>query len=269
MKSNSSKYRKHREIDCHKIDEFGMDPDFIRTIRPFFQFMYHDYWRVSVQGVENVPDRGQAMIVANHSGGIPFDGSMLHLAVFNEHPRKRIVRPLVEDFVYHFPFLGTLMSKTGGVRACPENAERLLEKDNIIAVFPEGIKGIGKLFKDRYKLLRFGRGGYVRIAIKTGAKIIPTAVVGAEETYPIIAKTTLLSKPFEIPYFPITPTFPLLGIFGLIPLPSKWIILFGKPIDCSKYKPLDAENDLLVFKINEKVRSEVEKLISKGLKERG
>lgn len=243
------------------IDEFGMDASLVESIRPLFQFFYHDYWRVSVEGIKNIPDRDGAIIVANHSGGIPFDGIMLNMAVFNAHPKSRNIRFLVEDFVYHFPFLGTFISRTGGVRACRENLIHLLGERQLVAVFPEGIKGIGKLYKDRYKLQRFGRGGYIRMAIEAGAKVIPTAIIGAEETYPIVAKSPVLAKILGLPYFPITPFFPLLGPLGMIPLPSKWTIRFGKQIDLGRYKKVDAENDLLVYKINRSVRKEIEKLI--------
>ena len=259
---------KKNQENYYDIDEFGMDPTLLNSIRPLFEFLYHKYWQVEVEGIKNVPRSDKGLIVSNHSGGIPFDGTMLNMAIYTEHPEARNTRFLVEDFVYHFPFLGTFISRTGGVRACPENANMLLKKKNLVAVFPEGIKGIGKLFKDRYKLMRFGRAGYVKIALATKSPIIPTAIIGAEETYPIIAKTTLLSKPFGIPYFPITPLFPLFGILGMVPLPSKWIILFGKPIDCSKYKKSDSENELLVHKINQRVRKEIRELIKKGLKKR-
>lgn len=250
------------------MDEFGLDLKLVESLRPIFQFLYHNYWKVEVEGIRNIPLKDRALIVANHSGGLPFDCIMLDMAIYNEHPYSRNLRFLVEDFVYHFPFLGTFITRIGGVRACPENATRLLMKNNLVAVFPEGIKGIGKLYKNRYKLQRFGRGGYVRIAIKSSSMIVPTAIIGAEEIYPIIWKTTVLSKLFGIPYFPATPTFPLLGPLGLIPLPSKWMIIFGKPIDCSKYKKKDADNDLLVFNINYRTRAEIEKMIRYGLKKR-
>lgn len=255
------RFFKERAEHYYDVDEFGMDPNLVENIRPLFQFLYHDYWNVDVKGVKNIPDKGRALIVSNHSGGIPFDGTMINMAVYNEHPKSRNVRFLLEDFVYHFPHLGTFITRMGGVRACPENTVRLLEKENLVAIFPEGIKGIGKLHKDKYKLQRFGRGGYVKIAIETKTKIIPTAVIGAEETYPILWKTTILSKPLGIPYFPVTPTFPILGPLGMIPLPAKWEIRFGRPIDCSIYKKSDAEDDLLIFRINQKVKSEIQKLL--------
>ena len=211
---------------------------------------------------------GRGLIVANHSGTVPYDGAMIRLSVLNDHPSRRDVRFLVEDFVYHFPFLGTFMYRTGGVRACPENAERLLSKDHLVAVFPEGVKGIGKEFKNRYRLQRFGRGGFIKLALKTGAPIIPTAIVGAEEIHPIIYKSTALAKPLGIPYIPITPTLPLLGPLGLIPLPSKWTIVFGEPILLADYGPRDAEDQLLVNQLSEKVRLTIQERLTEEIRNR-
>ncbi|MGZ3426528.1 MAG: 1-acyl-sn-glycerol-3-phosphate acyltransferase, partial [Polyangia bacterium] len=212
------------------VDEFGRDPNVAAKVDPLLDFLYKTYFRVETRGLGHIPDEGRALIVANHSGTLPYDGAMIMHAVKQEHRAKREVRPLVEDFVFHFPYLGTLMNRIGGVRACPENAERLLTQDQLVAVFPEGIKGIGKLYKERYQLQRFGRGGFVKLALKCDAPIIPTAVVGAEEIHPMVTKVTWLAKSFGIPYLPITPTFPFFGAVGLVPLPTKWFIAFGEPL---------------------------------------
>ncbi len=253
----------------YEFDEFGMDPAFLRKVKPLFDFMYYNYWRVSVKGLQNIPAEGRGLIVANHSGTLPYDGGMIGLSIINEHPTRRDVRFLVEDFVYHFPFLGTFMYRIGGVRACPENAERLLNNDHLVAVFPEGIKGVGKHYRNRYRLQRFGRGGFIKLALKTGSPIIPTAVIGAEEIHPLIYKSTLLARPLGIPYIPVTPTLPLLGLLGLVPLPSKWTILFGEPIDLSaKYGPEDAEDQLLVNRLSETVREKIQAMVIEALKNR-
>jgi 1-acyl-sn-glycerol-3-phosphate acyltransferase len=253
----------------YDVDEFGMDPAFIRKVKPFFDFLYHNYWRVSVEGLIHIPGEGRGLIVANHSGTLPYDGSMIAASIVNEHASRKDVRFLVEDFVYHFPFLGTFMYRIGGVRACPENAERLLSKDHLVAVFPEGIKGIGKHYKNRYRLQRFGRGGFIKLALRMNSPIIPTAVIGAEEIHPLLYKSTLLARPLGIPYIPITPTLPLLGVFGLIPLPSKWTILFGEPIRFSpKYGPKDAEDQLLVNRLSEMVRCKIQDMVTEALKKR-
>jgi len=256
------------KIDREEFDEFGRDPQFEQKLKPFFDFLYYTYWRVSVEGLENIPNHGRGLIVANHSGTLPFDGSMIRLAVTNDHPSKRDVRFLVEDFVYYLPFIGTYMYRIGGVRASPDNAERLLNKGHLVTVFPEGEKGIGKSYKHRYHLQRFGRGGFIKVAIRSGAPIIPCAVIGAEETHPLLYRIQALAKPFGIPYVPITPTLPWLGAFGLIGLPAKWQIHFGKPIHLGRYGKKALNDELLIHRLSEMVRQNIQDLVMKGLKKR-
>lgn len=253
----------------YEVDEFGMDPSFMQKVKPLFDFLYYKYWRVSVDGLKNVPSRGQGLIVSNHSGTLPYDGTMIAASIMNDHASRHDVRFLVEDFVYHFPFLGTLMYRIGGVRACPENAERLLSKGHLVTVFPEGIKGIGKHYKHRYHLQRFGRGGFIKLALKTNTPIIPTAVIGAEEIHPLLYKSTVLARPLGVPYIPVTPTLPWLGPLGLIPLPSKWKIIFGEPIHFkNQYGPEDCEDQLLVNRLSETVRGKIQEMIVEELKNR-
>jgi 1-acyl-sn-glycerol-3-phosphate acyltransferase len=255
-------------FEKEEFDEFGRDPLFEKKVKPFFDFLYYKYWRVSTDGLENIPNRGRALLVANHSGTLPFDGGMIRLAVENDHPARRDVRFLVEDFVYYLPFVGSFMYKIGGVRASPDNAERLLKKEHLVTVFPEGEKGIGKTYKQRYHLQRFGRGGFIKLALKTNAPIIPVAVIGAEETHPLLYRTSLLAKPFGIPYVPITPTIPWLGPMGLLGLPAKWHIYFGKPILLDRYGKKAAEDELLVHRLSEMVRQNIQEMIVQGLKKR-
>jgi 1-acyl-sn-glycerol-3-phosphate acyltransferase len=251
------------------VDEFGRDPNVAAKVDPLLEFLYRTYFRVETRGLGHIPDEGRALIVANHSGTLPYDGAMIMHAVKQEHRARRAVRPLVEDFVFHFPYLGTLMNRIGGVRACQENAERLLTQDQLVAVFPEGIKGIGKLYKERYQLQRFGRGGFVKLALKCDAPIIPTAVVGAEEIHPMVSKVTWLAKSFGIPYVPVTPTFPFLGPIGLVPLPTKWFIAFGEPLYFNAEYGADGANDrILVNKLAEQVRMRIQEMIDGLLKTR-
>lgn len=250
------------------VDDFGLDPRFEELVSPLFEFMYNTWWRVEVSGLENIPTQGRALIVANHSGMLPWDGGMIKYAVRQHHPAHREVRPLVEDFVYHFPFLGALMARMGGVRACQENAQRLLEKDELTVVFPEGVKGISKLYRYRYQLQRFGRGGFVKLCLRTGANIIPTAVVGAEEIHPIIGRADFLARPLKLPVVPITPTLPFLGPLGLIPFPTKWFIVFGRPIDLRQYGPAALDDELLINRITADVRTQIQELIYEQLKKR-
>lgn len=251
-----------------EVDPFGLDKNFIEKIKPVFDYLYYKYWRVTTTGTENIPNEGRALIVSNHSGTIPYDGAMLKIAILNEHSQRKDARFLVEDFVYHMPFMGTFMYRIGGIRASPENAEFLLSTDHLLIVFPEGVKGIGKYYRNRYKLQRFGRGGFIKLCMRTKTPIIPAAIVGAEEIHPIIFKSNILAKTIGLPYIPITPTFPLLGLLGCIPLPSKWSIHFGKTIDFGKFTPKEVEDDLLIHKLSERIRGEIQEIIIELLKKR-
>ncbi len=244
------------------VDDFGRDPRATARWEWLFEFLYSKWFRVQATGLENIPSRGRALLVANHAGSLPYDSAMVMHAVRRDHPSRRDVRPLVEDTVFHLPFLGPIMNRIGGVRADPENAERLLLKDELVAVFPEGEKGMGKLWKDRYRLQRFGRGGFVKLALRTNSPIIPVAVVGAEEAAPMLGKVTWFAKNIGIPWIPVTPTFPWLGPAGLLPLPSKWYVQFGAPIDLGKaHGAAAAEDRLLVNRLADQIRSQIQTMI--------
>jgi 1-acyl-sn-glycerol-3-phosphate acyltransferase len=251
-----------------EVDDFGFDPKFTETLMPALEFLYTVWWRVEAAGVENVPDAGPGLIVANHSGVLPWDGLMVNLAVRHEHPARRQCRMLALDMFALLPFLASGLAKSGAVRANQENGERLLRSGELVGVFPEGVKGVGKPFKHRYKLARFGRGGFVRLALRTGAPIIPVAVVGAEEVHPNLASANWVGKPFGLPYLPITPTFPALGLLGVVPLPTKWSIDFGDPIPVDAYGPKGAEDPILVNRLSEQVRSTVQGMIDSRLARR-
>jgi 1-acyl-sn-glycerol-3-phosphate acyltransferase len=251
-----------------ETEEFGRDPVFADTLRPFFEFLYGVWWRVEASGIERIPSQGAALLVANHSGVLPYDGAMVKLAIRHHHPVRRDCRMLVLDMFALLPFLAPALMKYGEVRAHPDNAERLLGKGELVGVFPEGVKGVGKYFGERYKLARFGRGGFVRIALRTGAPIIPCAVVGAEEIHPIVARADWLGRPLGFPYFPITPTFPWLGPLGLIPLPTKWSIDFAEPIPMDGYGPDAAEDPILVNRLAQEVRETVQTMIDGRLARR-
>jgi 1-acyl-sn-glycerol-3-phosphate acyltransferase len=250
------------------VDEFGFDRRFTETIRPFFEFLYTVWWRVEAVGIEHVPAQGPGLIVSNHSGVLPWDGIMVKLAVRHEHPARRECRLLALDMFALLPFLAPLLAKSGEVRANPENGERLLRKGELVGVFPEGVKGVGKYFQQRYRLARFGRGGFVRLALRTGAPIVPCAVVGAEEIHPVVAKADWVGRPFGLPYFPITPTFPALGPLGVIPLPTKWSIDFADPLPTGSYGPDAAEDPILVNRLSEQVRSTIQGMIDDRLARR-
>lgn len=248
-------------------DPFGMDRAVMDWLRPFFEFLYHIYFRVEAKGVRNVPRRGRAILVANHAGGLPYDAVMIHLAIFHEPPH-RLVRFLAENFVFQIPFLAELVTKAGAVRACHEDATALLEQEELVVVFPEGTKGVGKTYDDRYRLHRFGRGGFVRLAIRTKAPIIPVAVVGSEEIHPIIWRSEALARPLGLPFIPFTPTFPWLGPLGLVPLPSKWHLDFGRPIPFRHFGHAAADDDALVEREALRVWAAVEKMLQRRLEMR-
>jgi 1-acyl-sn-glycerol-3-phosphate acyltransferase len=260
--------RKGLRSRAEEVDEFGLDRSFDAKLRPVLDFVYRRYFRVQTEGIENVPSEGKAVVVGNHSGSIPLDGLMLRTALRSDHPAGRDLRWLAEDFLFYLPFAGVFMNRAGAVRACQENAERLLSKDNLIAVFPEGVQGIRKLFRDRYRLQRFGRGGYIRLCLRTRAPLIPCAIIGGEESSPLLYRFDTLADLLRIPYLPVTPTFPALGALGLVPAPTKWRIKFGEPIPFDNYGPEAADDDLLVGRLSERVRSTIQSMLDNGLKNR-
>jgi 1-acyl-sn-glycerol-3-phosphate acyltransferase len=251
-------------------DEWGFDEEFAEAAYPFFEFLYDSWWRVSAEGVGNVPGHGRGLIVSNHSGALfPFDATMIGMAIQKQHPLPRWTRALVLNWAFELPFISFFMRKVGGVPASPFNATRLLEQDDLVMVFPEGVKGTGKPFSERYRLQRFGRGGFVEVALRTGAPIIPVAVVGGEEIYPMLHNSAALGKLTGAPFVPITPTFPWLGPLGLIPLPSKWRIEFCEPIDLSGYGPEAADDRALLFDISETIRDTIQEKLYDNLVKRG
>jgi 1-acyl-sn-glycerol-3-phosphate acyltransferase len=243
----------------YATDEFGFDPDLTdHVLLPMLRPLFNRWFRVETHGVENVPETGGALIVANHSGTLPVDALMTTVALHDDHPAQRRFRLLGADLVFDMPFIGATARKFGATLACSEDAERLLSGGEMVGVFPEGFKGIGKPFRERYTLQRFGRGGFVTAALRTGAPIIPCAIVGAEEIYPMIGNAKTAARLFGLPYLPITPTFPLLGPLGLVPLPSKWLIAFGEPIETASYGPAAAEDPMLVFNLTDQVRETIQ-----------
>jgi len=245
------------------LPDGGHDPAFLERTAPLLELLWSRYFRVRLLGVENVPDAGAALLVANHSGGIPYDGTLLMYGVHRDHPRHRRVRPLVANFAFRAAWMSHVVARIGGVRASTETALPLLAAGQLVAVFPEGLKGVGKLYRERYRLARFGRGGFARLAREAAVPMIPVAIVGAEEIHPVIGKLTALSAPLGLPYIPITPTFPWLGPFGLLPVPTKWTIQIGEPI------PPPAAHDLQdTTRAAEAVRSAIDVMISDLLAQR-
>jgi 1-acyl-sn-glycerol-3-phosphate acyltransferase len=255
-------FLRHRLSGDYKVDEFGFDPHFNDAIvRPLLRFFFKSWFRVEVSGIENLPESGAALVVANHAGVLPFDGLMTSVAVHDEHRAHRDLRLLAADMVFDLPMIGDAARKAGGTMACTADAHRLLASGELTAVFPEGYKGLGKRFKDRYKLQRFGRGGFVAAALRTKAPIVPCSIVGSEEIYPMLADVRLLARLFGLPYFPITPLFPLAGPAGLVPLPSKWHIAFGEPIPTAHYESADADDPMVTFELTDQVRETIQQTL--------
>jgi len=253
-------FLRRRITGDYPVDDFGFDSDLTeQVLLPPLRPLYDTWFRVETRGLDNVPDAGGALIVANHSGTLPLDAVMTSLALLDHHPAHRHLRLLGADLVFRLPVVAPLARKSGNTLACHADAERLLSSGELVGVFPEGFKGIGKPFSERYKLQRFGRGGFVAAALRTGTPIIPVSIVGAEEIYPLIGGSKTLARLLGLPYVPVTPTFPWLGPLGLVPLPSKWIIEFGEPIETAHLGgPAAAEDPMLVFNLTDQVRETIQ-----------
>lgn len=253
----------------YTVDEFGYDADLSEhVLLPALRPLYQRWFRVEVRGIGNIPAESGALVVANHSGTVAIDSLMTQVAVHDEHPAHRHLRMLAADVVFQTPLVGELARKGGSTLATNADAERLLSSGELVGVWPEGFKGIGKPFSERYKLQRFGRGGFVSAALRTGVPIIPCSIVGAEEIYPILGDLKPLARLLGVPYVPITPTFPWLGPLGLVPLPSKWIIEFGEPVETAQHGRAAADDPMLVFDLTDQVRETIQQTLYSLLMQR-
>ncbi|WP_328915353.1 MULTISPECIES: lysophospholipid acyltransferase family protein [unclassified Streptomyces] len=262
-------FLRRRVTGEYEVDEFGYDAELTdQVLMSLLRPLYETYFRVEVKGVENIPAEGGALVVSNHSGTLPIDALMTQVAVHDHHPAGRHLRLLGADLVFMLPLVNDLARKAGHTLACAEDAQLLLERGEVVGVMPEGFKGLGKPFAERYKLQRFGRGGFVATALRTKVPIIPCSVVGAEEIYPMIGNSRTLARVLGIPYFPLTPTFPWLGPLGMIPLPTKWTIQFGEPIPTDDYPPEAADDPMLVFNLTDQVRETIQHTLYELLVER-
>jgi 1-acyl-sn-glycerol-3-phosphate acyltransferase len=262
--------RRRLDGDVPPLGDSGFDPELHATVlMPAARALYRHWFQVRMRGLENIPDEGAALVVANHGGVLPFDMVMVQTGIFYEHPRRRNLRLLGADLVYELPLLAQLARKSGHTIASPAEAARLLAAGDLVGVCPEGFKGTGKPFSERYKLRRFGRGGFALSAIRAGVPIIPCAIVGAEEIYPMVGNARGLARALKLPYFPVTPLFPWLGPVGMIPLPSNWLIEFGAPIPTAHYgRPTDA-TDPAVAGLAAQVRDTIQGMLDRLVPERG
>jgi 1-acyl-sn-glycerol-3-phosphate acyltransferase len=250
-----------------EVDAFGLDARYLARTRPLLDFLYERWWRVEVSDAACIPDAKRVLFVANCSGVLPWDALMLAHAVEREHASRRRPRFLVSDHVMTWPFLAPVLTRLGAVRAHPENAERVLGRDEWLIAFPEGHKGALKPFRDRYRLARFGRGGFVTLALRRRASLVPVAIVGAEEVHPVLGRMELAEQLLGA-RLPLTPTFPWLGPLGLVPLPSQWRIRFGPPLDLAALDPALADDPAFVTRTREQVRSAIQTLLGEELERR-
>jgi 1-acyl-sn-glycerol-3-phosphate acyltransferase len=263
--AGAAQFARRRLQGEYEVDEFGFDPDLNASVlMPAALALYRNWFRIEIRGLEHIPAAGAALVVANHSGVLPIDAVMVQAGIFAEHPKHRNLRMLGANMVYSMPVLSVLARRSGHARASPDEALQLLDAGELVGVFPEGFKGTGKPFSERYRLQRFGRGGFARLALQAGAPMIPCAIVGAEEIYPMIGNAEGLARALKLPYFPLTPLFPWLGPIGAVPLPSSWIIEFSPPIETSAHAAAEPDEDLsakLALEVRDIIQDRLDELV--------
>jgi 1-acyl-sn-glycerol-3-phosphate acyltransferase len=266
----AAEFAKRRVEGGYHVDEFGFDPELNSAVlMPAALSLYRHWFRVQMRGLENVPAAGPALVVANHSGVLPVDAVMLQAGIHAEHPGHRNLRLLGADLVYTLPGLRWLARRSGHARADPDEAQQLLSAGELVGVFPEGFKGTGKPFSERYQLQRFGRGGFARTAAQAGVPIIPCAIVGAEEIYPMLGNAETVARALHLPYFPLTPLFPWLGPVGAVPLPSNWIIEFCEPVLTNRAAQAADHDEDVLAKVADQVRDIIQEKVTALVAERG
>lgn len=248
----------------YEVDEFGFDPQLTEEVLAPAARLFHERWfRVDWLGTENLPTSGPALLVSNHAGTLPWDAIVMKFGVLDKVGRH--VRLLAANLAFRMPFIGPMARKSGNTLATAEDAFRLLDGGQLLGVFPEGYKGVGKPYRERYRLQRFGRGGFIEIALRTRVPIVPVAIVGSEEIAPMLWDARPLARLFGFPYFPVTPTFPWFGPLGLFPLPSKWIIEFGEPIATEDVDEDAWQDPLTVFDMTDRVRDVIQQTLYRNL----
>ena len=262
-------FARRRLTGDYVVDEFGFDAELTeKVLLPLLRPWHDVYWRAEWLGLDNVPSEGPALLVQNHAGTLPVDAVVMKFGLLDKHAAHRHVRLLAADLAFRMPIVAPLARKMGNTLAHPEDALRLLRSGELVGVAPEGFKGVGKGWKNRYKLQRFGRGGFVETALRAQVPIIPVAIVGSEEIYPMIADLKPLARLFGFPYFPVTPFFPWLGPVGAIPLPSKWIVEFGEPIHTDEYGSDAWQDAMLVFEFTDRVRDLIQRMLFENVMKR-
>ncbi len=247
-----------------RLDRFGMDPRLTERAGPLVELLYSAWWRVEPRAIELVPAEGPAVVVANHAGLLPWDALVLRHALRRDHPAKRDLRPLLDDAACDRPFVGGTAIRLGAVRASPEAADRLLAEGTLLGVFPEGSAAEGRPWRERYRLGRFGRGGFAKVALRAGAPIVPCAIVGSEEAAPPIARKGWLAELLRIPLLAGQPALRL-GPAGFLPLPSRWSLRFGQPIPTAAFGPGAADDAAVVAELAERTRLAVQAMLDEDV----
>lgn len=248
-------------------DEFGYRLETFARWMPLFDFLYEDYFKVELRGIDNIPAEGRALLVGNHSGLLPIDGAMITIAMCHEHESPRRVRYLATDWFYQVPGLAEWVAETGQVRATKENATKLLDRGELVGIYPEGLRGVGKPYAERYRMMDF-HPGFVQLAISTQTKLIPVATVGGDEIFPNIVNLKTVARIVQMPFFPVTWAFPWLPFpYMFLPLPVRWMISIKEPIDLG-YPPEKATDKKLVLRLAREIQHDIQSDLNRLLRER-
>jgi len=251
------------KLNEYGYDAYGMNPVWMRRVLLPFALLYRYYFRVEVAGIEQLPE-GRVLVIANHAGQLPFDGAMLALALLLEARPPRIARSMGEYWIPRLPWVSVLAARSGTLVGTPQNCIHMLENGECVLAFPEGVRGMNKLYSQRYRLQRFG-SGFMRLALETDTPIVPVAIVGSEEQQPSFANLEGLAHMFGAPALPITLTFPWLGPLGLLPLPVKYRIYFGAPL---RFEGEASDEDAVTDVKVEQVKAKIAGMLARGRRER-
>lgn len=248
-------------------DEFGYSLETFARWEPFFRFYFEDYFKVDIRGLENIPAEGAAMLVGNHSGLLPLDAAMICIAMANWHPQPRRVRYMVTDWFFTLPGVREWIVETGQVRASLEIAKKLIDKGEVLGIYPEGIRGVGKTYRERYRVLDF-HPGFVQLAIAEQIPLVPVATVGGDEVFPNFVNMKSLAQLLHMPFFPTTLAFPWAPFpLMFIPLPVRWLVNIQKPINLG-YPPEKAKDKKLCLKIAREIQYDIQRELNRLLRVR-